>query len=173
MRDSHSPVLMGLFVGVGLVAGGVAAPAADITARPIDKTSKSSSVVESQPTLSALGIDFGAAELLRFTELDLSGEQKEKAVHVVRCRRPEIDQLCDRMTRALGMDESTGEAKVAKREALQTVVEDFKQVQSEIVSGLHALITAEQGERLQRIKQRELDRIPPVRPVAAAAGSRR
>lgn len=150
---------MGLLVIVLLRAASASGNAGDLTADSPEDPGKENqcSVVESQSTLSSLGIDFGAAELLRYTELDLSHEQKNQALGVVREVRPTIDRLCDRMTRALKMGELTPEARQAKKGELETIVDDFKQVQEQIMGGLHAIITAEQAAKLQTIKRREQD----------------
>lgn len=159
MRDLSSPTVMGLLVAIVLVTACRAASASDILPQASAQSSGrcSDSVVESQETLSALGIDFGAAELLRYTELDLNGRQKKRALSVVSDCRPAIDRLCDRMTNALRMDESTAQAKAVKKAELEAVVKRFQRVQSEIISGLHALITPDQRARLQAIKQHESD----------------
>lgn len=128
MRDLSSPIVMGLLVAVVLVTAFSVASASDIlpqaSAQPSDRCPDS--VVESQETLSALGIDFGAAELLRYTELDLNGRQKKRALNVVSDCRPAIDRLCDRMTDALRMDESTAQAKAVKKAELEAIVKRFQ-----------------------------------------------
>ncbi len=118
---------------------------------PPQKTKKE----QNRSTLSELGIDFGAAELVRYTELDLSKEQKKQALTVVKTRKPRIENLCTRMTKALAMDESTLELKRVKEAELATILEQFKAVQVEIIKGLHALVTKEQMAKLEEIKKAE------------------
>lgn len=106
-------------------------------------------------TLSRLGIDFGAAELVRYTKIGLSENQKRAALRVVRGQKPKIEKLCKRMTLALGMKE-TGQADKRMKDAeLAEIVEEFNQVQAEIMEGLHALVTEEQMTKLNAIKERE------------------
>jgi hypothetical protein len=106
-------------------------------------------------TLSRLGIDFGAAELLRYTEIGLSEKQKRAALRVVRGQKPKIEKLCKRMTVALGMKETDQADKRMKNAELAEIVEEFTLVQGEIMDGLHALVSEEQMTKLNAIKQRE------------------
>lgn len=108
-----------------------------------------------QSTLSKLGIDFGAAELGRFAELGLSHEQKKQALAVIKDCKPRIDQLCDRMSVALQLEEQTLEKKEEKEKELATIVAQFQAVQATILSGLHALVTPEQRQQLEVIRARE------------------
>jgi hypothetical protein len=105
--------------------------------------------------LSELGIDFGAAELGCYVELELSGEQKKQTLSIVRERRPRIEKLCARMMAALKMVEvSQGEKKV-KEDKLAEILEDFKSVHSEIMTELHAVLTRDQVVKLDVIKKLE------------------
>ena len=106
-------------------------------------------------TLSKLGIDFGAAELGRFAKLGLSDAQKRATLKVVRDQKEEIEKLCGKMTLALGMSENAPAEKKKKDVAISEVVAGFKSVQSEIMEGLHAIITEEQMAKLDAIKKRE------------------
>lgn len=159
MRSFYPSAVIGLLVFVGLGASSPATEAGDSASQPAAELGGKNecSVVDSQSTLSSLGIDFGAAELLRYTKLGLSGAQKQRALGVVREVKPTIDRLCERMTRALEMDESSPVAKQAKQEELEAVVDRFKRVQDEIMSGLQAIITPEQGAKLHEIKRHEQD----------------
>lgn len=149
-------------VGANLASSDESATAADHSEKaPKTKPTKA----KSQSTLSSLGIDFGAAELGRFTELGLSGEQKQQALLVVRERSPHIEKLCGRMTKALKMDEASLPKKQAKQVELEAIVKQFKLVQSEILSGLHAIVTPDQMTKLEAIKKRE------AKSRAASAGA--
>ena len=116
---------------------------------------KRSSAAGRPSTLSELGIDFGAAELERFSELGLSEQQKRDTLKVVRGQKSKIDELCQRMTRALKMKESQPAERRAKQEELKEIVTEFKGIQSTIIAGLHSVVTDEQMTKLKAIKARE------------------
>jgi hypothetical protein len=156
MRSPISPALVGFTLACALFAGQGSALAAEAT--PESEKTQTVEVPEQKKkpsTLSSLGIDFGAAELGRYAELGLSEEQKQEALRVMRERKPTIEKLCTRMTKALVMAEATVEAKEAKAGELQAIVEQFRLVQSKIMTGLHAVLTPEQTERLEAIKKQE------------------
>ncbi|MFT5407720.1 MAG: hypothetical protein ACI9NC_000425 [Verrucomicrobiales bacterium] len=141
------PQFFSMFIGV-LVLGSSLSASATLPAKQSKKEKQCS-------TLSELGIDFGAAELGRYAELGLSDAQKKQALMVVRDRRPGIEKLCARMTKALKMDEATLEGKRMKEIELAAILKGFKSVQSEIIGGLHALVTKKQMAKLKEIKKIE------------------
>ena len=106
-------------------------------------------------SLSEMGVDFGAAELGRYAKLGLSEDQKKEALSVVRVRKPKIEKLCGRMTKTLAMSENDLVEKKAKVEALTKIQAEFKTMQNEIITSLHALVTKEQMAKLVAMKKEE------------------
>ena len=151
MRPHFSPLLAGVAVAGHFL---VANLHADGTTKPKPAPAGSQDEAECS-TLSELGIDFGAAELERFTKLGLADKQKREALRVVKSCKPRIDKLCARMEVALKMDETNTDKKRLKEVELAAMVEKFKGVQEEIMTGLHALLTREQVAKLDAIKKRE------------------
>ncbi len=106
-------------------------------------------------TLSEMGIDFGAAELGRFAELGLSDKQKRQALGVVQNCKPKIENLCERMTEALGMNDASLEKKKSKEKEITAVVAEFESLQKQIMTGLHAILTKDQMTELAAMRMRE------------------
>ena len=141
MRLGFSLVLTGLVIASPFTARG-ANDKLDPDPKPIS-------------TLSKLGIDFGAAELGRFAKLGLSEDQKREVLKVMRHQKPQIDELCGKMTVALKMKESGLEDKQAKEAELVKIVAAFRKVQTDIMTGLHGIVTPEQMTKLKAIKTKE------------------
>lgn len=151
MRSTFASLAaFGLFT-FGLISDSSSQPAA--TKPEVAKDEKEADC----STLSELGIDFGAAELERFTELGLSEAQKKQALVVVRDRHEKIEELCGRMTEALALDEGSPKKKKAKEAALAEIVGEFRQVQERIITGLHAILTEDQMGKLVAMKKREAE----------------